>query len=345
MHMQTKIFKKSNALKDMITEMDLAPKEVLPSEYWKVLNKKNFTQLKRHGYNNFKRTVALSYFTWLPLPSNPQILFLLRNLSMKTLINLTFQTLISPSSPPINRFKSWSYIFITRLLWAYALIDDSNNKLDLLYEPTIGNPPNVKIKNKIISQDIANSFLEYNSIFKSKIDVTKVKTVIELGPGYGRTAYVILKLSPNIKYILVDIPPALYIAQRYMTEVFRGKKIFKFRHFKSFEEVSSEFEKAQIICIMPHQLELLPKNYSDLFITISSLHEMQPKQIQYYFKQINRLTRYYFYFKQWKVSKIPYDKIIIRENDYPIPYNWKKIYWRQCKVQTNFFEALFQTKK
>lgn len=334
-----------NNLKDMLREMRFAPKEILPSKYWEELNKKNFAQLQQYGFNNFKRTIGLNYFTWLPIPIDSQIRYLLKNLPIKTTIPILFQTISSSSNPPLSRIQTWSYVLITRLLWEYALRNDLKKELYLLDEPKVGNPPDIRIKNKIISQDLANSFLEYNAIFDSKkMDPSKIKTIIELGSGYGRTAYVFLKLMPHAKYILVDIPPALYIAQKYFSKIFPRKKIFKFQSFKSFENVAKEFKEAQIIFILPHQLNLLPQNYADLFINISSLHEMRPEQITYYFKLIKRLTHYYFYFKQWKISKIPYDKIIIRENDYPIPRNWRQIYWRQCKVQSRFFEALFQVK-
>src|SRR5579871_4789484 len=204
----------NNNLQNMVDEMRMAPKEIFPSHYWNELNKKNFAQLQDHGYNNFKRTVALNYFTWLPIiPIDSQYRFLLRNIPMKSTAHAFFQALTSSVYPPLNRIQSWSYAFITRLLWEYASINDSGKKLDLLHEPKIGNPPPVRVMNKIISQDLANSFLEYISIFDSKIDISKIKTVIELGSGYGRTAFVILKLNPGIQYILVDIPPALYIAQ------------------------------------------------------------------------------------------------------------------------------------
>ena len=56
--------------------------------------------------------------------------------------------------------------------------------------------------------------------------------------------------------------------------------------------------------------------------------------------EIDRLTCQYFYMKQWKVSHLPQDTIIITENDYPIPDSWVQIYWRECAVQTPFFESL-----
>ncbi|MEM0134465.1 MAG: hypothetical protein QXU18_04460, partial [Thermoplasmatales archaeon] len=96
--------------------------------------------------------------------------------------------------------------------------------------------------------------------------------------------------------------------------------------------------------LTPNQLEMLPADSTDLFINISSLHEMRLDQIIYYFKQIDRLTKGFFYFKQWKVSTIPYENIVIKEDEYPIPTKWKRIYHRDCIFPSLFFEAMYEIK-
>ena len=68
---------------------------------------------------------------------------------------------------------------------------------------------------------------------------------------------------------------------------------------------------------------------------------MRMDQIRYFFGEINRLTRHYFYFKQWKETTVPFENETIRESDYPIPTDWKQVYRQQCAVQHKFFEALY----
>jgi len=69
-----------------------------PLKYWEVLNKENREQLEEFGYENFKRTVALNYFTWtIAGPSaypnylihifrDPQVKFLIDHLPLRTII-------------------------------------------------------------------------------------------------------------------------------------------------------------------------------------------------------------------------------------------------------------------
>ncbi len=166
---------------------------------------------------------------------------------------------------------------------------------------------------------------------------------MELGAGYGRTAFVFQHCLPAARYVVVDIPPALYVSQRYFSGQFQGRRVFKFRPFQRYADVQEEFESAQLAFLLPHQLEQLPANSVDLFINISSFHEMRPEQLNYYFRQVERLTNGYVYLKQWKKTTIPVDGIVLEEKDYPVPPRWRPIFWRECQVQTRFFEALIKT--
>jgi hypothetical protein len=104
--------------------------------------------------------------------------------------------------------------------------------------------------------------------------------------------------------------------------------------------VREEVESSDVAFFLPTQLHLLPAGSVDLFVNVSSLHEMRLDQIGYYFDQIDRLTRGLLYLKEWKVSHIPFENVVIRESDYPVRSHWSRLYWRECAVQTHFFEAL-----
>ena len=132
------------------------------------------------------------------------------------------------------------------------------------------------------------------------------------------------------------------MAQRYLSTIFPERKIFSFRHFDSFDQVRDEFAQANLIFLTPNQLELLPDKSVDMFVNISSPHEMRMDQISYYFDEIDRLTRKYFYFKQWKETIIPFENEAITEADYPVREDWRLINRQECKVQTYFFEALYE---
>jgi putative sugar O-methyltransferase len=314
----------------------------LPSCFWERLNHQNIEALDQHGYKNFKQTIARNYFTWLIGPTNNQFRYLIRHTKTTAWPSILKRIFVRDPSSKLNIGRQIVLSFFTRMLWKFAESIDTKGLLKSLEEPQEGNPFKIFYEGRLISQDLANSVLEYYSIREQfhpqKDDITKV---CELGAGYGRNAFVFIQAFPNCKYTIVDIPPALYIAQRYLTSVFKDKRIFSFRNFENFNEVHEELQSADLSFLLPHQAELLPAKEMDLFINISSLHEMRMDQIKAYFRLINRITKGYFYSKQWLVSCNPYDNVTIRHSEYPVPSNWKEIYHRKAKVQDSFFEAMY----
>ena len=91
----------------------------------------------------------------------------------------------------------------------------------------------------------------------------------------------------------------------------------------------------------PNQLDLFASLDADLFVNISSLHEMRPDQIAYYFDAIDRHCSGHFYTKQWKRSVNANDAVVIRQADYPVRDRWRTVYERTHPLQVRFFEALY----
>lgn len=314
----------------------------LPSKFWELLNEKNIKQLETEGIGNLKQTVAQNYFTWVVGRRDEQFRYLVKNTRISSWISILLGLPVSNSNSRLTWRRRMELTIFTRMLWKFAEQIDTEGLLNFIVEPNEGNPFPIFLGGKLISQDLANSVLEYYSIQENfKVPKTEKVTFCELGAGYGRNAYVFLNAFPKGKYIIIDIPPALFVSQEYLSSIFPDKKIFTFRCFKNFGEVEQEFEAADIVFLLPHQAKMLPTKSIDLFINISSLHEMQMQQIQEYFKLIDNLTRGMFYSKQWLVSKNPEDGIVIEKNDYPVLENWQELYSRPAKVQVYFFEAMY----
>lgn len=328
-------------LRDMLSAFTKEDHEAaITSTYWSVLCRKNVAQLLDKGYENFKQTVALNYFTWIVDRDDPQALFLQSSLPKDSVKLAKKRAAQSKPHTFITKEQSEFYNLLTYLIWDYAEKTVGPEMMARLSEPDEGNPLSVKLFGRNISQDIANSVLEYYSVSQGLSNILSVKSIIELGGGYGRTAYVFINLLPQVRYIVVDIPPALYITERYLTGQFPNKKTFLYRPFHDFSNVAEEFKESQLVFLMPEQLALLPDHITDLFIAIDCLHEMRPEQIKRYYQTVDRLSDY-FYQKCWKKTKIPYDDITLTKNDYPFPSNWQNLFFRDCQVQTTYFEAMF----
>ena len=152
------------------------------------------------------------------------------------------------------------------------------------------------------------------------------------------------KARAKAKYVIFDIPPAVFLSQWYLRRVFPEKRIFGLRSFDNFEEVRDEYERADIVFFFPNRWSCFRPIDSTCSSISAHWREMRPDQIRNYYSQIGRLTRGYFYSKQWFDFVNHEDKIVMRQADYPVPPAWKEVYSRRALVQNDFFESLHKVR-
>jgi len=310
------------------------------SAAWEALGQKHFDELLVYGYQSFKRTIALNYFTFPINAGDPQLTAVERLVTPQDIDFAKKSANVQADDPDLKLLSQWHYRYFTALLWIYARKIDFMNHSTRLSEPSEGRPITVKVGDQTTTQDLANSLIEYYAMLEH-VPMGTLVNVLEIGGGYGRNAFVASTLHPHVKYIMVDIPPALYIAQRYLSSVFPERRIFHVQDFSGFSQVKEAFDEAKFVFLLPHQLALLPDKLVDLVINISSFGEMTERQVADYFFHTDRVCRGFFYFKQWKTSPNPFDKLELGERDYPLKPHWRELYHRECAVQTQFFEALY----
>ncbi|HME44458.1 MAG TPA: putative sugar O-methyltransferase [Syntrophorhabdales bacterium] len=344
-----------SCLEKLVEDFLMGPHIYHPSEFWKVINEKNTNWIKEDGLENFKRSVNNNYFNWMVWFNNDYFWTLCRRYFRSLardplLIRLLFSGSIEEMHSKTlghgdHRVSIWEKnIYRIYLMWLYDYVQQTDpfGLLSTVEEPEIGNPIICRYKNKRISQDVCNSYLEYAYIRTSLGDeFKKIDWVAEIGAGYGRLMYLFAKLHPDKKLIIVDIPPALFISQWYLGNVFSDKKIMKYCRFEQFCEIEESFMTSQICFLLPHQLELVPDKSIDLFINISSFHEMKMNQIKRYYDLVDRKGRFLFT-KQWSFWENAVDRQTMPAVAYPTKSHWELIAARLDPVHQKFFEALFE---
>jgi putative sugar O-methyltransferase len=300
----------------------------LPSRFWKQLGDAHRRDLDRHGFDACKRHQALQYFTWRwswsSIRRSEQMRFLLKNSSLRTLLHsaatpaeLSDQAWEDLPWPMRDR---WLYAFATRLLWLYAARRDVAG-ITRLPEPRLGRPLPVKWKGSLISQDLANTSIEVDEV-RQALAGTTPKSILEIGAGYGRTAYALMHLYPDSTYTIVDIPPAIEVSEWYLSRLFPPDRL-RF--------------------VNPREAVDIPIGSVDLALSISSLQEMTLEQVAYYLLMLDRVAENgTVYLKQWISWSNPVDDIVVRFNDYPIPARWEPLFRRRAPVQTNFAHAAWR---
>lgn len=342
-----------SGLTELLEALNDVPEIYRPSPFWQQLASAGTRQLEDSGFDNFKRTVNTRYFNW-------RLLGILRHQFLAVACEWArhprWSTFTASFPQPrvdlhdpaasFNGAAAWAYKTFVAMYADILQRQDRRGLLRMLDEPSLGNPFIVHHDGLQISQDLCNSIHELYSILgpEGLPPATCTSPIFaELGAGYGRLAYVILKSVPGA-YCIIDIPPALYLSQRYLTTLFPELRVFCFRPFTSYTDVAAEFESARIRFIAPHQLELIPDKSFDYFINISSLHEMTIPQVDNYFRQMDRVCRGRVYTKQWRVSRAQVNGCTLRETAYPIPASWRTIFQRRHPVQRMFFHALYEVR-
>jgi putative sugar O-methyltransferase len=339
----------------MWAEMEQAPAIVQPSHYWRTLNDHNLRQLDDEGFAHFKRTVNQNYFSWVPHTiwddqlramavawlRHPEPAVLSARLGDVGTLEAGADRANPFAGARARRIHGW----FLALLWEYVRRRDPREILTRLEEPELGDPVVASYRGRRISQDLCNSVHElYSATAGFGANSPGPGGVLELGGGYGRVAWAFLAEFPQTRYVLVDIPPALAIAQEYLTTLFPDRPTLRFRHFETGAEVADELAAAQLAFLTPNQLELLDPLGVSLFVNISSLHEMRPEQIAHYLGQVDRHTDGFFYTKQWQSWHNTEDDVVIDRASYPIPPSWRTLYERTHPIQRSFFHALYATR-
>lgn len=336
-------------LVEMRAELAQASSVYEPSALWQELSGFGTRQLEAFGFEHFKRTLNMRYFNWdVRGILAHQWLPVFRRWCWRpswTAFRSTFSDYgtAQPGVASFNPISAAIYRVYVAMLWDVVARQDHLGLLAHLEEPHTGKPFLIHHRGRWISQDLCNSVHEFYSAGGTD-GVNRRWAVAELGAGYGRLAYVFLKALPDCSYTIIDIPPALQIAEQYLNEVFPDERIFRFRRFARFEDVRDEFEASRIRLLAAPQIERLPDELFDMFLNISSLHEMTMPQIVHYLRHADRLCRGRFYTKQWRVSHAKINGCVLKEHDYPLPQTWTTLYHRRHPIQRWFFEALYRTR-
>jgi putative sugar O-methyltransferase len=294
-----------------------------PSLFWQELGAEHAADLRAHGFGDFKRRQALRYFTWQwrlrRAASSEQLAFLLAASRPRTIARCAA---VHPRALAAERWRPlpwsladrWLYTFAVRLLWEYARRHDARGVLTLP-EPELGHPPPVHLGDRLISQDLANSALEL-----AAVPSPAPRRILEIGAGYGRSAYALLARHPAASYTIVDIEPALSISRWYLTTLFPDRELT----FVPAADAAGTLGRDH-----------------DLALSISSLQEMRPDQVADYLALLDRVVvdGGVVYLKQWREWHNPTDGVTLRFADYPIPARWRRLFLEPCPVQTRFLQG------
>jgi putative sugar O-methyltransferase len=320
----------------------------LVSDYWHVLNISNYKSLSMFGMSKYGSTIARNYYTFTEMHHDEWF-----DITINNLYDAPFKIdslELFKKQDGLSLKESISYNYLCYLLFYNLKKTNIFLHLKELKDETYleFNDPHIKIDNINITTDKIISLLDYEKIHRA-FNLKKFNRILEIGAGSGRTCEAILSIEKDLKYVICDIAPALYISYKRLSLAFPNKKISLLIDINDPAELEKKIKNSDISFIFPHQLEILNKKTLDLVLAIDCMHEMDKSTIQYYIKLFNLISKN-FYFSIWSKTDVPYSKSLLKEKntldynagDYKIPNNWKNIFNEKIIFPSNMLSLGFK---
>jgi putative sugar O-methyltransferase len=285
-------------LRIMLEDMEGAPDLYRPTQFWSFCIQRIVDDLETHGISTFRRHPnATDYFVPVYVPKvyrkfhktfQRSISFFLRILSL-THKGRRIREILEPDLRSLAEREEEAMADYRIFLAAET---DTPPRLSRLSESGFGEPTERFIFD---GNAYSRAFLNYlrGLVFlKRSVTIGALRTVMEIGGGYGSLAEILLKCDDaNFTYIGIDIPPVGYIATRYLEEVFGKEHVCDYTATRESREidVNELSEKYRAIMLCPWQLPRLIGSV-DLFVNYMSFQEMEPEVVANYAEQVNRLV-------------------------------------------------------
>jgi hypothetical protein len=177
------------------------------------------------------------------------------------------------NEPSLRWFKSYL------LMAAQGISTDECAILRNVGPTSVGSPVTVTVDapdGKHLTVDIDYLLAaEEVSFLKRNIDFSAIRTVCELGGGFGRTAHVLLAQFNLDKYIIIDLPETLELSRTYLSLVLPADL----------------YEVISFVCA--GDVVTYPKA-TDLFIQIDGFQEMSETTISSYFNSLAQNSGHFY---------------------------------------------------
>jgi putative sugar O-methyltransferase len=179
-----------------------------------------------------------------------------------------------------SRLATWDPFDKTMRYFKFMLYTEAERQPDRFFEHyralgkvDIGQPVSMKLRGCDINIDYLFALEEF-LFLESFID--PVKSVVEIGAGFGRTCHTLLTLADRIEsYTIVDLPDVLNLSRRVLSEV-----------------ALDRFHKVRFVDAT--DLAAWQNLSADLAINIDSFQEMPPATIDAYMRGLIARSRYFY---------------------------------------------------
>lgn len=310
--------KKYELLNQMIEDSNKQKDVYKATSFWQACSNEIIEDIKKNGIENF-RNIKTSRNFFVPTYA------FINYLDSSGVYNNLKQELNNVTTD-FKSLKKLEYLLsgYSQAFSDYRVLKATNKDIqpftDKVSESNIGKPlEQFEFDGRKFSRSFLNYLLGLNFL-KSKVDTSNIKTVMEIGGGFGTLGEILLGEERNdIFYINLDIPPVVFASTYYLQNVFFNKKIADYGILKNEEVLDIEVLKFKYDAIntCAWQIEKL-KGKIDLFVNFISFQEMEPEIVNNYCKYIRELNPEFILLRNIKEGKKKKDENTVYGVENPI---------------------------
>jgi putative sugar O-methyltransferase len=300
-------------LEQMLNDLRRAPEQYRPTNYWEVHAKRFLPELRRLGLKDFRRrknSVLGAFGATDPEPLQFDFFYsLVFNNPVSRLLPfqervLHFFNRLAHARPlsqqslkylrriaPVRTFDYYDVAPEDMRQLSYDFVRREGERvgarpISALEASLAGNPADVfTVQGR--SYTMATLFYYLHYVYCSQfIDFENVRTYAELGSGMGKQVEVLRKLHPRTCFFLFDIPPQLYVAERFLSTVFPAD-VVSYEQTRTLTELPQP-EPGRIFIFGSWQFPMLDRAKVDLFWNAASFQEMEPDVVLNYLRSVNQ---------------------------------------------------------
>ena len=283
--------------------------------YWDYKNSRAVIEIKKKGLNDFRGInagIGTSFADNLVLDIRNE--FNIKGRTIGKIFSLPLLNIIFNGQ--LNTTKN----YIDLLIKNQAIVYQNNQNVQNLikkfkFENTtdFGCVQSFEYLKKNYSCHYLKMAHRINELSKS-FDFKNIKSLFEIGGGFGANIHFLITNFPNIKKILyLDVVPNIYVGTEYLRYHYKDK-VKDYLELKNLDTINfSKNNDLEIFCIPPWLIEKVETEI-DHFHNAASFVEMPKKVISNYVKFIKK-------FKIKEISLLSYDKFDLKTTFNPEELN------------------------
>ncbi|MBF0428046.1 MAG: putative sugar O-methyltransferase [Magnetococcales bacterium] len=289
-------------LNKMLEDMEKAHLFFKPTNYWQVYQNKLLPIIKREGIARFRASDCkiFSSFGVSQIPKTLTRQWLHDKQADFSLVDRITRALLRKNSFFIRSQKQHMETLqaFRNACFYFVLQGDKDKQILSIADSGYGDPQDLFSPLPSNNNKYTLSFLRYFHQLqwvRQFVDFSSIRSMLELGCGYGGQIEVIKKLYPNIKLVLCDIPPQLYVSEQYLKQVFPNE-VTGYLETSRMDKIDLTHAKPiTIIATWDLKKIIAPV---DLFWSSTTFQEMEPVVVENYLNIIQSLETSFIYLLQ-----------------------------------------------